>query len=392
MNSKQIGRLVVGALSLLLGFFVAEMPIGCSSNNNPTSPNTPTVTSTIWANYTQTFTNTPTSTASWTPTNINGFTSTITPTGTPTPTPTDTPSFTPTGSFTATFTQTITSSPTNTPFPSPTAPFIGSGPSTIQYPNGIIYSNSNSTFYVAEGNGSSNGEVLILNNNLTPTASISSYGTTAFGNPNGVAVNSAATTVYVLDSVNNAVYAYNAAGATLITWSSWSGSGTTSFLNPEGIAVDGSGHVYVADTGNDQVVEFDNAGTQLNQWTSGASSFDSPSAVAVDGTGNLYVADALNDQVQVYNGSSWTSWSSNVPGFFNSDIFGIATDGIYVYLADAANGFVSKFSVGGIFQTATDNPTSPLQDPDGLALYSSKLYVTDFTAPSGKGSIQIFGQ
>jgi DNA-binding beta-propeller fold protein YncE len=206
-------------------------------------------------------------------------------------------------------------------------------------------------------------------------------------------VNSAGTTLYVLDSVNNAVYVYNGSGATITAWTSY---GVTAFSNPEGIALDGNGNVYVADTGNNRVAEFGPMGSPVSLWTGGTGgSFQEPSAVAAIGSSpvSLFVADANNDQVQVFaNGVAVDDWSSIVPGSSDSDIFGITTNGTSVYLADAANGYVSKFDPQGNLRTVTNHASSPLQNPDGLVLGSGGLlYVTDFTAPSGTGSIQVFG-
>ena len=59
--------------------------------------------------------------------------------------------------------------------------------------------------------------------------------------------------------------------------------------HPFGVAVDGSGNVFVADTGNNAVKEIVAAGgyTTVNILGSG---FSGPSGVAVDGSGNVFVA------------------------------------------------------------------------------------------------------
>lgn len=397
MNLKDIAA--IGSVAAVLLAFGMMLPYGCTANNNPTGPGTPTVTPTIWAGYTPTTTATKTPTSTATSTATATATKTATMTGTRTVVPTNTKTITPTPTITSSPTDTPTLTPTKTPtstlspYPSPTPAWTRTLSSGIQYPNGIAYASGASQFYVAEGSGSSNGKVLVLTSGLSSSSTITSYGVTALGNPNGVAANSAGTTLYVLDSVNNAVYAYNGSGATITAWTSY---GVTTFSNPEGIAVDGSGNVYVADTGNNVVDEFGPTGTPVSQWTGGTGgSFLEPSAVAAIGSSpvSLFVADADNDQVQVFtNGAAVTAWSSIVPGTTDSDIFGITTNGTSIYLADAANGFVSKFDPQGNLQTVVKHTSSPLQNPDGLVLGSGGLlYVTDFTAPSGTGSIQVFG-
>src|SRR5262245_30897493 len=56
-------------------------------------------------------------------------------------------------------------------------------------------------------------------------------------------------------------------GTFLTKWGS-PGSGDGQFSKPAGIAVDGSGNVYVADTGNNRIQKFTNTGTFLTKWGS----------------------------------------------------------------------------------------------------------------------------
>lgn len=370
-------------LALLLPMIAGFLSWSCSGNSNPTTPidtPTPTFTATTWAQYSPTNTFTPT------------FTGTATSSATPTSTGTLPPTTTPTDSPTVTLSASPTNSPvptvTNTPFPQSSPAYKTSGPATIQYPNGIAYGASK--YFVAQGNGLTAGQVLFLDASLNVTGGVSSFGATAFGAPNGVAVNAAGTTFYVVDSVKSLVFAFNGSGGAVTSWSSAGGA----FLNPEGIAVDTNGNIYIADTGNDRVVELAPSGSVSNVWTTGASAFSEPSALALDGSNNLYVADASNQLVQVYNGSTWSSWSTNVAGLNlpgGSDVFGIATDGTNVYVADVASGKVLEFTVGGTFVTAIDRTSPGLEDPDGIVLHGGDVYVTDYSGPSGKGSLQVFG-
>ena len=397
-------------LMVLVGI---AFPWACSKNNNPVSPAltaTPVPTATTWANYTPTITPTPTGgTATSTPTNFNGYTSTITFTPTVTytltststlvpnatntftctPTSTCTSTATPTDTVTATFTNTPYNYPNNSPTPS----YITSGPSVIQYPNGLAVNSAGTTVYVAESTGDPNSpsnSIQILNSSLSPVGSITGFGTTAFGSPNGVAVNPINGNIFVVDSVSNAVYEFTSAGVTVLSWSSWSGGMVTSFNQPEGIAVDSTGNIYVADSYNSTVEEFTagNAVTYGNQWNLGVSSI--PSAIAVDGSGNLFVADAGQTLVQYYNGSAWTSW----PTVSGSDLFGIAVDSSdNVYTADAGNGLMEEYTKSGSLETAWDGPNNDFIDPDGVVILpgSGNILVADYTGPNGTGSLQEFG-
>ena len=81
------------------------------------------------------------------------------------------------------------------------------------------------------------------------------------------------------------------------------GTGSAARFNrPQGVAVDTAGTVYVADTSNNTIRQITPAGvvTTLaglagsfgsNDGTGSAARFGGPQAIAVDGTGTLYVAD-----------------------------------------------------------------------------------------------------
>src|ERR1019366_3155551 len=78
--------------------------------------------------------------------------------------------------------------------------------------------------------------------------------------------------------------------------------GAARFYQPQGVAVDGTGTLYVADTGN-QTIRKIMAGGAVSTLAGSAGNFGStdgtgasarfygPAGVAVDGLGNVYVAD-----------------------------------------------------------------------------------------------------
>ncbi|TMA57524.1 MAG: hypothetical protein E6J75_07440, partial [Deltaproteobacteria bacterium] len=88
----------------------------------------------------------------------------------------------------------------------------------------------------------------------------------------------------------------------LTNWGSL-GSGDGEFSQPSGVAVDGSGNVFVADTGNNRIQEFTNTGTFLAKWGttgSGDGEFFAPYGVGVDTSGNIFVADTNNNRIQKF--------------------------------------------------------------------------------------------
>ena len=96
-------------------------------------------------------------------------------------------------------------------------------------------------------------------------------------------------------------------------------STSVDLCSPAGVAVDDSGNLYVADSGNNRVLEFNTPLTsgvtaakvfgQNGDFTANSCDFDTdnnvatavdmcdPSGVAVNGSSNLYVADSANSRV-----------------------------------------------------------------------------------------------
>ena len=67
-------------------------------------------------------------------------------------------------------------------------------------------------------------------------------------------------------------------------------------LPPSGAAVDGAGNLYIADTGDNRVVEVTAAGA-ASVLSTGSLTLNQPLNVAVDGAGNLYIVDYGNNRV-----------------------------------------------------------------------------------------------
>jgi len=152
--------------------------------------------------------------------------------------------------------------------------------------------------------------------------------------------------LYVIDLWNDNVQKFTAAGDYVTTWGgAQSGSGDGEFSGAWGIEAGPGGVIYVADTGNNRIQKFSSDGTFLTKWgTAGAGDgqFNNPVDVAVDASGNVYVSDSGNQRIQ-------------------------------------------KFTGAGAFVAAWGSAT--LGSPQGIAVYGSTLYVTDFS----KSRVVTFG-
>jgi len=123
------------------------------------------------------------------------------------------------------------------------------------------------------------------------------------------------------DSVADGVFGqFNFTSNTCNTNGFGSAPTSTTLCGPQGVTVDGAGNLYIADYNNNRILEFDNplatdmlpdrvfgqagnfetGGCNMRSFPS-ASSICGPNDVTVDGAGNLYVAESANNRVLEYD-------------------------------------------------------------------------------------------
>ena len=203
---------------------------------------------------------------------------------------------------------------------------------------------------------------------------------------------------------------------------------------PAGLAIDGTGDIFIADLGNNVVREVTpngNIGTVAGNGTQGDSGdfgvaiqaqLHSPSGVAVDGSGNLYIADSGNNTIREvttdgnispfagnglasYYGDSSTSTPTTPAqaGLDDPQDVAVGPNGT-IYIADTGNSFIREVSNGAInfvagsgsvgfagdggSATASTTNTGP-----GVALYGPRAIAFDsagnyYIADSGNGRIR----
>ncbi len=162
--------------------------------------------------------------------------------------------------------------------------------------------------------------------------------------------------LYVADTDHNRVLEYAPGGALLARWGAGGGDGAAGsasgeFNQPVGVAVaPGTGNVYVADRGNNRVVELSGTGAVLNEWGSrgtGPGRFRSLSGIAADESGRVYVLDSQNNRVEVFTGTgallaSWGLRGVGVGEFAQPGAIAVGCNGD-VYVADTDNNRVEVF-------------------------------------------------
>ncbi len=150
-----------------------------------------------------------------------------------------------------------------------------------------------------------------------------------------------------------------------------SGSATDAALSgPSGLAMDGSGNLYIADTGNSVIREV--SGGNIST-IAAAAGLNAPTGLAIDGQGNLYIADTGNNVVDEVSGGNITTIAAAVG--LNAPT-GLAIDGQgNLYIADTGNNVVDEVSGGNISTIAA---AAGLNSPAGLAIDGQgNLYIAD---------------
>jgi len=276
------------------------------------------------------------------------------------------------------------------------------------------------------GNGSFFLAVLFLAL-ATPASAQSAVTTVAGGGPASIAARSAsvghpmgiasdkAGNLYIADAAFSRVYKVTAAGTLAVV----AGNGSNGYFGdggpaanaelsaPQGVAVDGSGNIYIADTGND-VVRVVNGKTGIIQspdipiLVEGASS-----AIFADSSGNLYLVNTRGCQVfELYAG--WSSSrlvagsTSALTGCGYSGDGGLATNagilnprGVFVdasgnvFIADTGNSVIREVvAKTGIIQTVAGNGL-PGYSGDGAAATSAALNSPSDVWVDGSGNLFI---
>lgn len=177
-----------------------------------------------------------------------------------------------------------------------------------------------------------------------------------FYRPHGIAVG-AMGQIYVSDTYNDRIQQFDASGFFLSKWGSY-GSADGQLCFARGLAVDASGNVYVVESQNHRIQKFSSDGTYLAKWGSNGSGngqFSFPQGIAVDAAGNVYVADSDNYRIQKFTGDGtylgqWGSFGVADGQFCKPVSIAVDYEG-YVYVADMSVSRVQKFRTDGTFVT-----------------------------------------
>jgi prepilin-type N-terminal cleavage/methylation domain-containing protein len=155
---------------------------------------------------------------------------------------------------------------------------------------------------------------------------VNGTGNGQFDGPWAIAIDSSGN-IWVTDKGNNRVQEFSSSGGWVQTIPS-SGCGGSipacpasstngQFSAPMGIAFDSGGNLWVGDSGNNRLQEFNSSGSYVNAIGAGyngiagaigssglgSGQFNQPEGIAIDSTNNIWVADYGNNRVQELNSS-----------------------------------------------------------------------------------------
>jgi hypothetical protein len=252
-----------------------------------------------------------------------------------------------------------------TPVQAQTVTFNGQGTivsaTGLNYAEGVAVDGAGDV-YIAD---TSNNRVV----EVTAAGVTSTLNTGSLAGPTGVAVDGAGD-VYIADTSNNRVVEVTAAGAaSVLSTGSLApvpyGCGSA-LCEPFGVAVDSAGDVYIADFGNNRVVEVTAAGA-ASVLSTGSLILAEPTGVAVECAGNVYIADFKNNRIVEVTAAGAasvlnTGSLARIPYGCGSAVcepFGVAVDGVGdVYIADYGDNRVVEVSQSVNFGTVAVGSTA----------------------------------
>ncbi len=250
--------------------------------------------------------------------------------------------------------------------------------------NGDIGHTLRATVTATNGGGSVNATAVTSEEVGQPVYSLQTgsagSGAGQFKSPQGIAVDPKGN-VWVVDSGNDRVEEFNEKGEYIRTVGS-KGTGNGQFEDPTGIAADSKGNVWVTDTGNYRVEEFNEKGEyvkQLGYKGTIAGAFEWPFGITVDPKGNVWVTDLVKDSLEEFNKKG--EWEVEITQI--ADPCGIAADSEgNVWLTGCGNDSIEEYNAQDQYVRQFGSKGSgpgQLEDPIGIAIGpSGTVWVADY--------------
>jgi streptogramin lyase len=182
--------------------------------------------------------------------------------------------------------------------------------SSLSCPSSIA-TDSSGNFYVTNEGGVPNSTIIKYSSVGAYVASYSSAHSVNFSGAYGLYVDNN-NNLWVADTGNNRIVECPSGSACSTTgnWTAYTSSST--FSGPKGVYVDPSGTIWVADTGNNKIQTCSTTCTTTTNWSSlsnpAGTALSGPWGITGDPDGNIWVTDAGNNRIMKYTPST-SAWS-----------------------------------------------------------------------------------
>ncbi len=204
--------------------------------------------------------------------------------------------------------------------------------------------------------------------------------------------------IWVADTENDRIQEFDLDGTFRTTWTPPGGE-DGDFFEPWGIATDSHSDIYVAEYGNDRIQKLTNYGVSIwkrGTYGTGAGDFDGPKGITIDSEDNVYVVDSGNHRIQKFSstGGFLGQWGSEGSGLGE---FSYPTDIVYkngkLYVTDAGNNRIQSFYTNGDGETifsewgSEGSGDGEFYYVTGITTGESGIYVADY----GNSRVSVFG-
>lgn len=211
-----------------------------------------------------------------------------------------------------------------------------------------------------------------------------------FNQAQGLAVNKATGAVFVADTYNHRIQQFDAAGEFVRTWGYRGSTGPVALNYPRGVAVDPArGDVWIANSRQGNVKRYSATGvyrSAFGSWGTGTGQYQLARGLTITGN-RIYHADSNNNRLVATTLTGTVLWSAPcgtnfIPGQgpgLQEGCTGLDVDAAgNIYAAAVSEQALYKFSPGGtLLQKYTG---SNLRGPYDIAIRGSLMYVTESNA------------
>ncbi len=234
----------------------------------------------------------------------------------------------------------------------------GTGEGQFNHARGVAFSGTSTVYVLDSGTWDSSTNNRVEKWDLhTPMVNSSTFGSHGSGNGQLSEASDLATdasgNVWVADTENSRLEEFNSKGEFVRTVGAL-GSGNGQFEGPYGVAVDSKGNVWASDTDNNRIEEFNSKGEFIQKFGSqgsGNAQFNVPEGLAVDSKGNLFIADRGNKRIEELNekGEYVTSIGTFGEGQLKSPTDVVLDSAGNLFVSDYENSRIVEFSPEGTF-------------------------------------------